>query len=162
MNDWFLGDRLSKQDASIPPLGARLQEAAPHSSLLAGARPCLGRLGSGALLSHTRGASAAGRLRPHVRLLRAHLRRPLSVPPSAPPRRGSLVTAARGGAGAAPELISDAVSWLSLVVPDPERSWGCGPHSGHGGRRRRRQWGWALCPAAHPVSPLRRERRWRS
>lgn len=72
------------------------------------------------------------------------------------------MAAARGGAGAAPGLISDAVSWLSLVVPDPDRSWGCGPHSGHGGRRRRRQWGRALRPAAHPGSPLRRERRWRS
>lgn len=149
-------------DASILPLGARLQEAAPHSTRLAGARPRLGPPGSGALPSLTRGASAEERRRPHVRLLRAHLRRPPSAPPSAPPRRGSLVAAARGGAGAAPGLISDAVSWLSLVVPDPERSWGCGPHSGHGGRRRRRQWGRALCPAAHPVSPLRRERRWRS
>jgi hypothetical protein len=97
-----------------------------------------------------------------VRRLRTHLRLPSPAPPIAPPRRDSLAAARRGGAEAAPGLISDAVSRLGLVVPDPERSWGCGPLSGDGGRRRRRRWGRALRPAAHLISLFRccRERRW--
>lgn len=131
------------------------------SAQLAIARPRLGPPGSGALPSRTRGASAAGRRRPHVRRLRTHLRLPRPAPPTAPPRRDSLAAARRGGAGAAPGLISDAVSRLRSVVPDPERSWGCGPLSGDGGRRRRRRWGRALRPAAQLISLLRccRERR---
>lgn len=95
--------------------------------------------------------------------LRTHLRLPRPAPPIAPPWRDSLAAAWRGGAGAAPGLISDAVSRLSSIVPDPEPSWGCGPLSGDGGRRRRRRWGRALRPAVHLISLLRgcRERRWR-
>lgn len=133
------------------------------SAQLAIARPRLRRPGSGALPSRTRGASAAGRRRPHVRRLRTHLRLPCPAPPIAPPRRDSLAVAPRGGAEEAPGLISDAVSQLSSVVRDRERSWGCGPLGGDGGRRRRRRWGRALRPAAHLISLFRccRERRWR-
>lgn len=133
------------------------------SAQLADARPRLGRLGSVSLLSRTRGASAAGRRCPHVRRLRAHLRGPRPAPPSAPPRRTSLAAAPRGGAGAAWCLISDAVSLLCSVVLDQKRSQSCGPHGGDRGRRRGRQWGRALRPGAHLVSPLDccRERQWR-
>lgn len=135
------------------------------SAQLAIARPRLGPPESGALPSRTAraGATAAGRRCPHVRRLRTHLRLPRPAPPIAPPRRDSLAAARRGGAGAAPGLISDAVSRLGWVVPDPERSWGCGPLGGDCRRRRSRRWGRALHPAAHLLALLCccRERRWR-
>lgn len=163
--------RLSRSEVAsiktpcIPPLGARLQEAGLlRTARLADARPRLGLRGSGAPPAFPHARALCSGEAESARAAAAGSPAAPALGPALRPAPAQLIGRRCGGAepGAARELISDAVFWLSLVVPDPERSWGCGPHSGDGGgRRRRRRWGRALCPAAHPVSPLRRERRWR-
>lgn len=148
---------VSKPDAYIsaagrsPPRG----RAAPHS--LRSRVLASGRRARARCLPARAGASAAGRRCPHVRRLRTHLRLPRPAPPIAPPRRDSLAAARRGGAGAAPGLISDAVSRLCSVVPDPERSWGCG--AARQGRRAAPQEAMGTraasrCPSANPAPLL--------